>query len=107
MGRNFMKFKNADKPLKVEVKNNILTISIGVDTLVFAVEHGDYDFLKINDDNEQVNKYKITNAPGFAKEVALELVQEEEDGTTPVHLLLDAACLKAIENGSQYYEENS
>lgn len=33
-----------------------------------------------------------------------ELEREEEDGTTPVHLMMDKAMVEAVEQGSQWVE---
>lgn len=45
----------------------------------------------------------ITNLEGFARDVVRELNREEEDGTTPIHLLFDKAMAEAIEQGSLHY----
>ena len=47
---------------------------------------------------------KVTSADTFACEVVRELEREEEDGTTPVHSLLDDVCMKAIDNGADGVE---
>jgi hypothetical protein len=42
----------------------------------------------------------VVDLEAFAKDFVLELVREEEDGTTLVHLMLDKAAVKAAENGA-------
>lgn len=79
-----------DNPLTVEIKDGCLCISIGVKTLAFAITHSPE--LNLN----------VTDFEGFAADVARELRDEQEDGTTPVHLLLDEAAAKAVENGSEH-----
>ena len=83
--------------LMVEIAGGRLVISIGVDVLCFAAENCNRFYDGEND------KYtlKITNKTKFAKEVARALEREEEDGTTPVHLLLDAAFESAVEDGCE------
>lgn len=76
-------------PLKVEIENGRLEITIGVDLLCFAVEHGPgMDWLTITDNDV------------FANEIMSALLIEEEDGSTPVHRMLDAAANEACEKGA-------
>lgn len=85
-----------DQPLQVEVKEGILSISIGIETFKYCVNnYHDYDTFN----------FDITDADGFAKEVVRELEREQEDGTTPVHILLDKAANDAVDNGSQFWVE--
>lgn len=86
-----------DQPLKVFIKNEVLTISIGVKTLAWCAENPP-------DDTDFDNDVKIVSARGFAKDVAIELLDEEEDGTTPVHLMFDKVIENAINQGSEHVE---
>jgi len=95
--KNLKKSDNPDQPLQVEIRDKVLSISIGVNTLAFALEH----IPKYYSDPA----YKSTNNDAFAVDVRDELKREEEDGTNPIHLLLDEAMNKAIENGSAFVEE--
>ena len=76
-----------DKPLIVEIKDGELQISIGIDTLCFAV-------------SEKIADFKITDNEGFAKDILNELENEDEEGTTEIHRLLDKSADDAVENGS-------
>ena len=79
-----------NQQLKVEIKAGRLEITIGVDLLCFAVEHGTgMDWLKITDKDV------------FANEIRSALLSEEEDGSTPVHRMLDAAASEAAEQGAE------
>lgn len=49
-------------------------------------------------------KTKITNEAEFAKELCRELNREDEEGTTPVHRLFDAAINEALEQGAEGIE---
>ena len=51
-------------------------------------------------------RLKITDAAKFAKEVCRELNEEQEDGTTPVHILFDGAIQSAFEQGAEGVEEH-
>jgi hypothetical protein len=86
-------------PLEVKVGDGQLVISIGIDTLVWALRHGD-DFLKYDEERNVYLGYRVTDAVGFAKDVAHVLDREDEVGTTPIHLLFDRAMDSAINDGS-------
>lgn len=83
--------------MAVKIKGGVLTISIGVETLKFAAERHEEFWLPATDKYSMI----VSNADRFAKDVLLELEREEEDGSTPVHLLLDKAIYQASEQGSE------
>ena len=82
------------------IKDGKITISLDVDILDSAIEQlwscGRYNW----------PRYKVTDKAAFANEFVAELNREQEDGTTPIHLLFDNAAMKAIENGSLGVEEH-
>lgn len=86
-----MKFAKKEQ-VTIEVKDGFLTIRVGVNLLCHAVQYAEYGW-----DDE----YKIEDKEVFAKDMAVALLSEEEDGTTPVHRIFDAAAADAIENGSE------
>lgn len=78
-------------------RDGVLTIEIGVDALKFATEHGQYRADGGNQDIE--DRPEVTNARGFARSVAKELMDEVgEDGSTPITLALDRAIEAALES---------
>lgn len=86
----------AQTPLTVEIVNHVLVIKIGIDTLAgCAQRHPDlYNDLG----NERLI---VTDQAVFANEVLCGLHKEEEDGSTPVHRMLDKVILYAIEYGAE------
>jgi len=88
-----------DEPLSVKVDGGRLVISIGVDTLAWATRHAEH-LMEYDEKSGEFLGYVISDPDEFARDVVIELEQEEEDGTTPVHLLLDKATEAAINNGS-------
>ena len=44
----------------------------------------------------------VVNDVGFAADVVAELNREDEEGTTPIHDLLDNAMIAVTENGSEH-----
>ena len=89
--------EESESPLSVKIVGEELTIRIGINTLAWAARRSP-EF----EDDWGMPSLAITNAAGFAKDIMYESVREQEDGTTPVHLLLDAAFVKAVENGSEH-----
>lgn len=87
-----------NQQLKVEIVDGVLNISIGVDLLIYAITHGS-DFWP--DDDELV----VTDPDVFAAEIARELENEEEDGTTLVHRMFDKAAETAVDNGCEGVDE--
>lgn len=92
--------------LLVEVVNGRLVISVGIDTLAWAVEHSfEPSLCEVDYERDQIMTHKVLDPKGFAGDVRQALEAEEEDGTTPIHLLLDNACTEAIEDGSLHVAE--
>ncbi len=79
-------------PLVVELKNGRLSIRIGLDTLFGACA-------------EALDGLVVTDPSTFSKEVLHALKDEEEDGTTLVHRMLDDAIRNAIEQGAEGIED--
>lgn len=77
--------------LSVEIIGERLVISIGVNVLAFAVVQGA--------GREEV--MVITDPFAAATGIMRELKREDEDGTTPIHTLLDKAAWDAWENGEE------
>ena len=53
--------------------------------------------------NPRVDSYSdvvVTDLAEFARDVVRELNREAEDGTTPIHELLDRALAEAVDQGS-------
>lgn len=51
-------------------------------------------------------RYRVTDGPGFAKEIADALNDEDEEGSTPIHKLFDAAINAALDSGAQHADEH-
>lgn len=92
--------KNSESPLKVEVTDGKLIISIGIQTLAWVVSYEGNLMEKF-----YPNNYKVTDALGFAEDVAEKLEHEDEIGDTVVTELLDTAIIEAINDGSCNVEE--
>ncbi len=99
------------KPLSVKItRDGVLTIEIGIDTNAFATLHSTYawqltDPKRTGKEQDPRKVFKITSPRGFAADVKRALLEEEEDGSSLLTNVLDAASEKAIEDGSQYFSE--
>lgn len=51
-------------------------------------------------------RFKITDINVFAAELVRQLNREDEQGTTPVHMMFDRCINEAIEQGAEGVEEH-
>lgn len=51
-------------------------------------------------------RYKLTDVDAFAKELVSALNDEDEEGSTAIHKMFDAAIEEAINQGAQGIEEH-
>lgn len=51
-------------------------------------------------------RYKVLDQAGAGKDICSALNDEDEDGTTPIHRLFDAAINEALNQGSEFFEEH-
>jgi hypothetical protein len=97
--------KPSDAPLAVHVVDGRLVIEIGIEVLADAFNHSLYATPYSNKHRDWVPRMRVSDPLEFAKEVALELQNEEEDGATRVTKLLDRACRAAVEDGALGVED--
>lgn len=88
-------------PLSVGVEDSQLVIRIGIGTLAFATECCPL----LAGDAIDPPYVKVADKKMLAEDVLRALSDEEEDGTTPVHRLLDEAILEAYAQGSLAFDE--
>ena len=77
--------------LKVEVVDKKLVMSIGLEALKFSLEAGRLDMLT-------GGEFEVTDMDIFIKSFRGYLVTEEEDGSTPIHLMLDQVAAAMLED---------
>ena len=92
------------RPLEVKVERGALVIRIGVQTLAHAVTYVDWANVWDERAQEHVRSFAITDAQAFAKEVAHAMLDEREDGSTPLSDFLDKATEAAVDDGSMACE---
>ncbi len=77
---------------------------VGNDLLVRCTAEAVKHLAELNQSDFGEEYYRITNTIGFARDVVKELEEEQEDGTTLVHEMLDTAIEGAVEKGSEHIE---
>ena len=86
--------------LTITVEDAAIVIRLPLETMRVAAENCE-GLATFNGSRNDFRKVRVTHLDIFAKEVVRELNREEEDGTTPVHLLFDAAFENAVEQGAE------
>lgn len=93
-------------PLAATVKGGRLLIDIGVQTLAHAASYADWSnpFDEALDD--YIRRFAITDVHQFAKDVVHAMLDEREDGSTPLSDFLDTMMQSAVNDGSLGLDEN-
>lgn len=96
-----------DHALTVRVtREGVLTIEIGIDTLAHSAVHSPASWEAMGPKQERPDtRFSVTNARGFATDVAGALLHEEEDGSSLLSDVLDAACTAAVDDGSLHWND--
>lgn len=84
----------------VSLEGEDIVIRITPDALKFATEQGPA-LEEWNDDTGALRKVEVTDIAVWRAELISALRHEQENGDTPVHLLLDAAVRAAVEDGAE------
>ena len=79
-----------NKNLTAEVKEDVLSISVGIETLCHACQVGR---------RYGIGEIKITNVKLFIENFVRQLESEEADGSTLMHQMFDSAVTEMLENG--------
>ncbi len=88
-----------NQPLTCEITDDErVVVSIGVETLAFALQHG-WEYFG----HEHAN-VRITSGGKFAEDIKRALLHEDEQGNTLLTELLENAADKAINSGSAFVE---
>jgi hypothetical protein len=92
--------EGANQGLDVSIIGDRLVISVGINCISNALELGP-EFESYDEVRGVFSYPKVTDPVIFARELAIELERESEDGTTRVHRMFDAAAKEAIEQGAE------
>lgn len=87
------------RPLKCEMIEGVLTITVGPEVLAFATK--EHPALL---DDECNPEFRVINQEEWMKSVGLALSVEDEQGGTPITKMLDDAILYAVEQGYEGIE---
>lgn len=94
-----------DRSLCVEIKDDEIVIRVGIETVKWALEHHSESQPFNEDMDGYEQKWIVTDSAEFAKDVKNAMLNEEEDGTTPLIEFLDEMCMSALEDGSTGVDE--
>lgn len=97
--------KRTEQPLQVAVERGQLVIRIGLNVLAHAAEH--CPRLPHGDEYWSGPLAKIDDRNELANDVVCALLDEREDGSSPISDAIDAAILEAYEQGSIGFTEES
>lgn len=86
--------KKANDCAYAAIEKGCIVIRLNTKSLPMAVS-GACDLMTIEGD------WQVTNVAKFAREVVRELNEEDEDGTTLIHEMFDAAFNQVIEQGGE------
>lgn len=90
--------------LHVSVEDGRLVISIGVQTLAHAVRYADWANPYDEDLNDYIRTFAITDVTMFAKDALRAMLDEREDGSSPLSDFLDKMTEAAVDDGSEACE---
>lgn len=94
------KIKPIDECVSVAIEGDQLVIRMGINYVQHAGETY-VDFVGETSNGDEINTLQVTDARVFCQEIVKELQEEQEDGTTLVHIALDEAIRNAMENGCE------
>lgn len=88
--------------LNVEIINGCINISIGIDTLAFAITHSP-DQRLINTyaqpENDDFYGLNIIDNDEFSKEFINQILEEDEDGTNSLHRFIEEQVNEGLNYG--------
>lgn len=82
--------------LDAAIKNGVLTIKIGIDTLKWSAEHNEKYYLP----NTDKYAFVVEDAAVFADDLLSTMLDEEEDGTNGIHKFIDAMIELSCDQGN-------
>jgi len=93
-----------DKPLKVFLTKDTLYIELGFECSAFAFENSDWNNPWSEAKQDFVRSFKVIDPIAFALDVKRAMLDEREDGSTPLSDFLDKMAVDAVEDGSEGIE---
>lgn len=90
------------QPLTVKVSGGKLVIEIGTHVLAYAVACADW--ANSHDGEDYIRTFAITDPTQFAADVKHAMLDEREDGSTPLSDFLDKMAEAALDDGSMAVE---
>lgn len=101
MSKNFY-----GKPLAVKVSGGRLTIEIGIHVLAYAAAYADWANPFDEQRDDYIRTFAITDPRQFAKDVQHAMLDEREDGSTPLSDFIDKMMQAALDDGTTGIHED-
>ena len=89
-----------NSPLAVKVERGKLTIEIGINTAAHACRYSDWANPYDEATGDYIRTFAIADPEQFAKDIALAMLDEQENGSSPLTDFLDKMTEAAINDGS-------
>jgi hypothetical protein len=89
-----------DASLDVTIERDAVVIRIGVKTLAHACTYSDWANKWNDEEDDYIREFAIIDVRQFAKDIITEMLNEREDGSTPLSDFLDKVTEKAVNQGS-------
>lgn len=86
--------------LDVSIERGALVVRIGIETLAHAVTYSDWANPYEEATGDYVRSFAIVDAAQFASDVADAMLNEREDGSTPLSDFIDKMSQAAVDDGS-------
>lgn len=99
-----------DTPLRAYIKDGVLHIEVGVDTLAHAVIRSEWAWRILGNNEDGIlpeDRFSITDTEEFAKEILEVIEREDETGSSRLTYLLDEAAETAMSEGSEYFRDKN
>ncbi len=92
------------KPLTARVTSGKVVIEIGVETLAHAASYAEWANRYDAESGDYLRDFAITDPSVFAKEVVRAMLDERENGSSPLSDFLDKAMQDALDDGADGVE---
>ena len=85
-----------DRIVEAGIEGDEVVIRVGINYIANMAPE-----IKELQEDDEIGMVNVVNAEQLAADVVKELLEEAEDGTNAIHLLLEQAIIKAAENGTE------
>ena len=99
--------KHYGAPLTVKIERGALVIRIGAEVLAHAMKYAEWNVKYDEDKVDYVQQCKVIDPVILAEDTMWAMLQEREDGSTPLSDFIDKMTEAAVDDGSLGIAEES